>query len=85
MQTLPPDYVTSVCDSFAELGTQAVSFFTMSGNVGVGAGVCEFNDGWQSLLSLPVPLILYVWCSVAHKRGFKSLNKSARLHKSLGP
>ena len=52
-QTITPDYVMSVCDLFAQLGKRGISVLTSSGNVGVGAGDCEANDGSHKVQFLP--------------------------------
>ncbi|KAH8987779.1 subtilisin-like protein [Lactarius hatsudake] len=44
-QTFPPDYATSVCELFGQLGARGVSIIFSSGNSGVGAGDCKKNDG----------------------------------------
>ena len=44
-QTVPPDYATSVCNMFAQLGARGVSALFSSGDSGVGIGSCHSNDG----------------------------------------
>lgn len=44
-QTVPKDYATRVCNSFAQLGARGVSLIFGSGDAGVGGGSCEVNDG----------------------------------------
>ncbi|KAH9159723.1 subtilisin-like protein [Lactarius sanguifluus] len=44
-QTFPPDYATSVCELFGQLGARGVSIIFSSGNWGVGGGDCKKNDG----------------------------------------
>ena len=52
-QTVPPDYATSVCDLFAELGLRRVSVLTSSGSVSVGTGACVANDSSGIVRFLP--------------------------------
>ena len=52
-QTVPPDYAKTVCDLFAQLGNRGISVLTSSGDVGVGAGDCEANDGSGKVQFLP--------------------------------
>ncbi|KAH9058271.1 subtilisin-like protein [Lactarius vividus] len=44
-QTFPPDYATSVCELFGQLGARGVSILFSSGDIGVGGGDCKKNDG----------------------------------------
>ncbi|KAH9164752.1 subtilisin-like protein [Lactarius sanguifluus] len=44
-QTFPPDYATSVCELFGQLGARGVSILFSSGDEGVGGGDCKKNDG----------------------------------------
>ncbi|KAH9166721.1 subtilisin-like protein [Lactarius sanguifluus] len=44
-QTFPPDYATSVCELFGQLGARGISVLFASGDEGVGAGDCKKNDG----------------------------------------
>ncbi|KAH9161794.1 subtilisin-like protein [Lactarius sanguifluus] len=44
-QTFPPDYATSVCELFGQLGARGVSILFASGDSGVGGGDCKKNDG----------------------------------------
>ncbi|KAH8987778.1 subtilisin-like protein [Lactarius hatsudake] len=53
-QTFPPDYATSVCDLFGQLGARGVSIIFSSGNWGVGAGDCKKNDGSGVVIFQPV-------------------------------
>ena len=52
-QTVPPDYATSVCNMFAQLGTMGISVLFASGDFGVGGGSCRSNDGKGSKKFLP--------------------------------
>ena len=53
-QTTPPEYATSVCNMFAQLGTMGVSVLFASGDLGVGGGSCLTNDGTNSVKFLPI-------------------------------
>ncbi|KAH9166873.1 subtilisin-like protein [Lactarius sanguifluus] len=44
-QTFPPDYATSVCELFGQLGARGISILFASGDSGVGGGDCKKNDG----------------------------------------
>ncbi|KAH9059102.1 subtilisin-like protein [Lactarius vividus] len=44
-QTFPPEYATSVCELFGQLGARGVSILFASGDEGVGGGDCKKNDG----------------------------------------
>ncbi|KAH9166875.1 subtilisin-like protein [Lactarius sanguifluus] len=44
-QTFPPDYATSVCELFGQLGARGISVLFASGDSGVGGGDCKKNDG----------------------------------------
>ncbi|KAH9041354.1 subtilisin-like protein [Lactarius pseudohatsudake] len=44
-QTFSPDYATSLCDLFKQLGARGVSLLFASGDDGVGGGGCKKNDG----------------------------------------
>jgi tripeptidyl-peptidase-1 len=53
-QTVPPDYATSVCNMFAQLGAMGISVLFSSGDFGVGGGSCLSNDGKGSRKFLPI-------------------------------
>ncbi|KAH9041308.1 subtilisin-like protein [Lactarius pseudohatsudake] len=53
-QTFPPDYATSVCDLFGQLGARGVSVLFASGDEGVGGGDCKKNDGSGVIIFQPV-------------------------------
>ena len=42
---IPPEYATTLCDLFLELGTRGVSVLIASGDMGVGDGDCKVKDG----------------------------------------
>ncbi|THU92986.1 subtilisin-like protein [Dendrothele bispora CBS 962.96] len=44
-QTIPADYMASVCNLFAQLGARGASIMFSSGDSGVGGGNCRTNDG----------------------------------------
>lgn len=53
-QTVPEAYAKKVCSLFAQLGARGTSFFTASGDNGVGAtGDCLTNDGKNTSTFLP--------------------------------
>ncbi|KAF8599999.1 subtilisin-like protein [Ceratobasidium sp. AG-I] len=52
-QTVPLDYATRVCTSFAQLGARGVSLLFSSGDSGVGGGTCKTNDGTSRTLFQP--------------------------------
>jgi tripeptidyl-peptidase-1 len=52
-QTVPLDYATSVCNTFAQLGAMGVSVLFASGDSGVGGGSCRSNDGKGSKKFIP--------------------------------
>ncbi|KAF9512132.1 hypothetical protein BS47DRAFT_1394555 [Hydnum rufescens UP504] len=53
-QTVPLDYATRVCNTFAQLGALGVSLLFSSGDGGVGAGNCTTNDGTNQVKFLPI-------------------------------
>ncbi|KAH9041304.1 subtilisin-like protein [Lactarius pseudohatsudake] len=53
-QTFPPDYATSVCDLFGQLGARGVSILFASGDGGVGYGECKKNDGSDIVQFQPI-------------------------------
>ncbi|KAH8987735.1 subtilisin-like protein [Lactarius hatsudake] len=44
-QTFSPEYATSLCELFKQLGARGVSLLFASGDDGVGGGDCKKNDG----------------------------------------
>lgn len=42
---LPPEYMTTLCNLFARLGSQGVSVLVASGDDGVGSGECKDGSG----------------------------------------
>jgi len=52
-QTVPLDFATSVCNSFAQLGARGVSLLFSSGDSGVGGGDCQTNNGKNQTLFQP--------------------------------
>jgi len=52
-QTVPTDFATSVCNSFAQLGSRGVSLLFSSGDEGVGGGDCHTNDGKNQTIFQP--------------------------------
>ncbi|KAI0291849.1 subtilisin-like protein [Russula brevipes] len=52
-ETVPPDYATSVCNIFAQLGVRGASVIFSSGDSGVGGGSCHTNDGTNRVQFLP--------------------------------
>ncbi|KAF8752848.1 Subtilisin-like protein [Rhizoctonia solani] len=53
-QTVPLDYATRVCSSFAQLGVRGVSVLFSSGDGGVGSGTCKTNDGTNRTRFQPI-------------------------------
>jgi tripeptidyl-peptidase I len=54
-QTVPKDYATRVCNSFAQLGARGVSLLFASGDGGVGTnGTCISNDGKNTTMFTPL-------------------------------
>ncbi|KAH9161572.1 subtilisin-like protein [Lactarius sanguifluus] len=53
-QTFPVDYAESVCELFAQLGVRGVSVLFASGDLGVGGGDCQKNDGSGTVEFLPI-------------------------------
>jgi len=53
-QTFPLDYAKSVCCLFAQLGARGVSVLMASGDLGVGGGDCQKNDGSGTVEFLPI-------------------------------
>ncbi|CAE6448007.1 unnamed protein product [Rhizoctonia solani] len=53
-QTVPLDYATRVCNSFAQLGVRGVSVLFSSGDGGVGSGTCKTNDGTNRTRFQPI-------------------------------
>ncbi|CUA75752.1 tripeptidyl-peptidase I [Rhizoctonia solani] len=53
-QTVPLDYATRVCNSFAQLGARGVSVLFSSGDGGVGSGTCKTNDGTNRTRFQPI-------------------------------
>ncbi|KAF8266325.1 subtilisin-like protein [Lactarius quietus] len=52
-KNLPLEYVTAMCDLFAQLGALGVSVLFPSGNDGVGEGDCKTKDGVQFIPEFP--------------------------------
>ncbi|EUC55873.1 tripeptidyl-peptidase, partial [Rhizoctonia solani AG-3 Rhs1AP] len=53
-QTVPLDYATRLCNSFAQLGARGVSLLFSSGDGGVGSGTCKTNDGTNRTRFQPI-------------------------------
>jgi len=53
-QTFPRDYAESICELFEKLAVRGVSILIASGDLGVGGGDCERNDGSGSVEFLPI-------------------------------
>ncbi|CAE6473904.1 unnamed protein product [Rhizoctonia solani] len=53
-QTVPLDYATRVCNSFAQLGVRGASVLFSSGDGGVGSGTCKTNDGTNRTRFQPI-------------------------------
>jgi len=52
-QTIPPDYMATVCNLFAQLGARGSSIMFSSGDSGVGGGRCLTNDGRSAVQFQP--------------------------------
>src|SRR6266702_690668 len=84
-QTVPRDYVTTVCNRFARLGARGVSVLFASGDNGVGGGDCMANDGSGKVQFLPIFPASCTFClSSQHKRRYSSLTRLPRFRRSLG-
>ncbi|KAH9161551.1 subtilisin-like protein [Lactarius sanguifluus] len=70
-QTFPPDYATSVCELFCQLGARGVSILFSSGDEGVGGGDCKNNDGsgvfrFQPIFPATCPWVTSVGGTMGH-------------------
>lgn len=52
-QTVPLDYATRVCNTFAQIGARGSSLLFSSGDSGVGGGSCKTNDGKNAVKFIP--------------------------------
>jgi len=79
---VPEAYARSVCNQFAQLGARGVSFFTASGDSGVGVqGDCVTNDGKTTATFLAVfpatcPYVTAVGATTGYKPEIVALNPS---------
>ncbi|KAH9070722.1 subtilisin-like protein [Lactarius deliciosus] len=53
-QTFSPEYATSLCELFKQLGARGVSLLFASGDDGVGGGDCKKNDGSSVVQFQPI-------------------------------
>ncbi|KAH9159722.1 subtilisin-like protein [Lactarius sanguifluus] len=53
-QTFPPEYATSGCELFGQLGARGISVLFASGDSGVGGGDCKKNDGSEVVQFQPI-------------------------------